>query len=234
MVLVHAARVQTFVVHRLVNHDLSRAGRVRHIKWTIGGAAYRPAGPPENIDVAETEPPVGRPKFVWTLTVKSVCNPAPSNRRLRGGSPVPRMVSAVDQLSRLFPYVWRYRTKVYLSVAFAIVVAALWTATLSLTFLVVKVLLQGQSLNDYVETEIRAAQTAIEEYEQDLEKAVSLKKQDIARLKLSSASRRLVALKWAQSRFIGCRIMRNKARFIVPSLFQFTWFMTPLDRAPAA
>lgn len=109
----------------------------------------------------------------------------------------------VNQLSRLFPYVWRHRTKVYLSVAFAILVAGLWAATLSMTFLVVKVLLQGQSLNDYVTTEIQAAQTEIAQNELALEKGGSLKKQDSARHKISSASRRLVALKWVQARFMS-------------------------------
>ena len=110
----------------------------------------------------------------------------------------------MDQLARLLPYVWRYRQKVYLSVFFAVVVAVLWTATLSLTFVVVKVLLQGQSLQSYVESEIQAAETAFKKAETAIantERSLSQQNRNLSTL--SAASERLVALRWVQKRFIS-------------------------------
>ena len=74
----------------------------------------------------------------------------------------------MDQFARLLPYVWRHRSKVYLSMFFALVVALLWAATLSMTFLVVKVLLQGQSLQSYLNSEIQSAETEINKREKEL------------------------------------------------------------------
>ena len=107
----------------------------------------------------------------------------------------------MDQLTRLLPYVWRNRSKVYLSFFFAVVVAILWAATISMSFLVVKVLLQGQSLNDYVSVEIKEAEVAIKAAEVKMMKPNrELKQQDRDRSDLSDASHRLVVLHWVQKR----------------------------------
>lgn len=60
----------------------------------------------------------------------------------------------MDSLTRLGPYVWPYRRLMAWSVVFALVVAALWGANLSVAFPVVKVLLEGQGLHEYVDAEI--------------------------------------------------------------------------------
>ncbi len=131
----------------------------------------------------------------------------------------------MDQFARLLPYVWRHRSKVYLSMIFALVVAVLWAATLSMTFLVVKVLLQGQSLQSYLASEIQLAEAQIARHDQEMrgldqeltalaygESALKvppgapkskkevdlLKRQDIQRHKLKTASNRLVAGLWIQ------------------------------------
>ncbi len=138
----------------------------------------------------------------------------------------------MDQFARLLPYVWRNRSKVYLSIFFAVLVAALWAATLSFTFLIVKVLLQGQSLDTYMAAEIKESAAAITHREQtlrDLEQRVErlkaqesavgtqtganehqsvdevtlLKHQDRERRKLIAASQRLVALRWVQTYFMA-------------------------------
>ena len=109
----------------------------------------------------------------------------------------------MDQLTRLLPYVWRYRSKIYLSVFFAVVVAVLWAATISMSFLIVKVLLQGQSLNDYVSAEIQQTEVAIKAAETHVLKPNrALKQQDRDRSDLSDASHRLVVLNWVQKRII--------------------------------
>lgn len=61
-------------------------------------------------------------------------------------------------MSRLGPYVFRYRKLLWLSGAFALAVAVLWGGNLSAAFPVVKVLLVGQSLQEYVAEEIVQAE----------------------------------------------------------------------------
>lgn len=136
----------------------------------------------------------------------------------------------MDQLARLLPYVWRYRWKLCLSFVFALLVALLWAATLSLTFVIVKVLLQGESLQSYLANEIRAAETAIAEHDRNLREldrklaeltygadppapATGLQKskkelellqrQDKLRTKLSVDSKRLVLYQEIQRRVIA-------------------------------
>ncbi|RMG39618.1 MAG: ABC transporter ATP-binding protein [Planctomycetota bacterium] len=73
-------------------------------------------------------------------------------------------------LERLIPFVWRYRRRVALSVACALVVAAFWAINLSFTFLIVKVLLQGQDLRQYVQGQIAAAESAIDVHSRQLDR----------------------------------------------------------------
>ena len=136
----------------------------------------------------------------------------------------------MDQFARLMPYVWQHRSKVYLSIFFALVVAVLWAATLSMTFLVVKVLLQGQSLQSSLNSEIQSAESEIIKREQeirDLDQELAeltfseasitaapgapkskqevrlLQRQDQKRRQLSVASHRLFVGQWIQRRIIG-------------------------------
>jgi subfamily B ATP-binding cassette protein MsbA len=68
----------------------------------------------------------------------------------------------VNPLLRLVPYFWPHRRKFYLSVIFAILVAVFWGITLSMTFLVVKVFLQGQTVGEWVELEIAKSVSEID------------------------------------------------------------------------
>ncbi|MDQ3331553.1 MAG: ABC transporter ATP-binding protein/permease [Planctomycetota bacterium] len=61
-------------------------------------------------------------------------------------------------LSRVLPYVWPHRKPVLLSFVFAVLVAVLWGLNLSVAFPVVKVLLEGQSLPQYVASETQKAE----------------------------------------------------------------------------
>ena len=56
----------------------------------------------------------------------------------------------MNHSSRLLPYAWKYRRQLALSVVLASVVAVLWGMNLSVTFPLVKVLLEGKSLQQYV------------------------------------------------------------------------------------
>ena len=62
---------------------------------------------------------------------------------------------------RISSHVWPYRRLFVLSVICAVIVAMFWALNLSIAFPVVKVLFQNDSLHDYVDNEIAAAETAI-------------------------------------------------------------------------
>jgi subfamily B ATP-binding cassette protein MsbA len=67
----------------------------------------------------------------------------------------------MNSFTRLGPFVWPYRRLLAWSVVFAFFVAALWGANLSVVFPIVKVLLEGQSIHEYVEGEISRCEKQI-------------------------------------------------------------------------
>jgi len=69
----------------------------------------------------------------------------------------------VNSFTRLIQYVWPYRKRLVVSFFFAIMVAVLWGANLSVTFLVVKVLLQGETLGGYVQDQISETEKTIQD-----------------------------------------------------------------------
>lgn len=71
---------------------------------------------------------------------------------------------------KVFPYVWPYRRKIAISFIFAVLVAILWGLNLSAIGPVVKVLLQGQNLRQYVDEQIALNIEAIEKATQELNK----------------------------------------------------------------
>jgi subfamily B ATP-binding cassette protein MsbA len=99
----------------------------------------------------------------------------------------------VDRTSRLLPYAWKYRRQLALSVVLASVVAVLWGLNLSVTFPLVKVLLEGQSLHEYVDGRIDELDVEIEKHEAWLQNLGEEQHQTTARVqqKLSSANRSL-------------------------------------------
>ncbi|MCA9022705.1 MAG: ABC transporter ATP-binding protein [Planctomycetaceae bacterium] len=69
----------------------------------------------------------------------------------------------MNSFTRLIQYVWPYRKRLVVSFFFAIMVAILWGANLSVTFLVVKVLLQGETLGGYVQDQISETEKIIQD-----------------------------------------------------------------------
>ncbi|WP_417385451.1 ABC transporter ATP-binding protein [Gimesia sp.] len=69
----------------------------------------------------------------------------------------------MNSFTRLIQYVWPYRKRLVVSFFFAIMVAILWGANLSVTFLVVKVLLQGETLGGYVQEQISETEKIIQD-----------------------------------------------------------------------
>lgn len=125
----------------------------------------------------------------------------------------------MDNFLRVFPFIWPHRRKVLFSTLFALLVALFWGLNLSAAFPLVKVLVQGQGLRSFVESEIVAAQT---ETENKISKLQTLDRQlrelehrtgpaaadervlilrDRARQqeKLSAASSKLMTMTWLKS-----------------------------------
>jgi subfamily B ATP-binding cassette protein MsbA len=67
----------------------------------------------------------------------------------------------LDSFRRLIPFILPYRRRIVVSIAFGLIVAALWGANLTAVFPVVKLLLEQQSLDEYVAVEIQTAQDEI-------------------------------------------------------------------------
>ncbi|QDU07880.1 Lipid A export ATP-binding/permease protein MsbA [Gimesia aquarii] len=78
----------------------------------------------------------------------------------------------MNHITRILSYAWPFRRRLVVSFFFALLVALLWGANLSVTFLVVKVLLQGESLSGYVQKEISLTEELIQE-KQDALKDIS-------------------------------------------------------------
>lgn len=125
----------------------------------------------------------------------------------------------MNNFSRILPFVWPHRRKVYLSFLFAGLVALFWSVNLSVAFPVVKVLLQGESLDEYVGREITAAEkeiakrtaslkhieTQLQQYEdsdpefQNDENVALLQRQSRQQSKISEATRHLHTMNWVRS-----------------------------------
>ncbi|QDT39608.1 ABC transporter ATP-binding protein [Stratiformator vulcanicus] len=69
-----------------------------------------------------------------------------------------REVPIAGTFSRVWPYIWRYRKAAILSLFVAVLVSFFWGLNLSLTFPVVKVLLEGDSPDQYVHGKIERAE----------------------------------------------------------------------------
>ncbi|GAB4158587.1 MAG: ABC transporter ATP-binding protein [Planctomycetaceae bacterium] len=125
----------------------------------------------------------------------------------------------MNTFTRVLPYVWPHRRKVYLSFVFAGFVALFWSVNLSVAFPIVKVLLQGQSLEDYVQAEIATAEKEItrrtatlhylesrikelQEADPNLQNEAAvelLKNQSRQQTKISEASRQLHIMNWVRA-----------------------------------
>lgn len=118
----------------------------------------------------------------------------------------------MSSLTRLLPFVWPSRRRLFLSFGFAAAVAILWGANLSVVFPVVKVLLERQSLPEYVQVEIDKAEKEISDYQRDVRKfdfelaqckdqqkeLWLLRNKARSESKLTSASQRLTQFRWIQ------------------------------------
>ncbi len=126
----------------------------------------------------------------------------------------------MNSFTRLVPYIWPHRKRLFLSTLFAILVAMLWSLNLSATFPVVKVLMEQQSLPDYVDQEIASADREVDERSETIERLDQkieeveakggtsddtvelLKEHARQQSKLSRASRKELVMSWLKSNVI--------------------------------
>jgi subfamily B ATP-binding cassette protein MsbA len=113
-------------------------------------------------------------------------------------------------LACILPYLWPSRKRLFLSFGLAALVACFWGAILSITYPVVKVLLEGKPPAVCVQEAVSACEAKILEATRDLteydsrrpsnkaEELSLLRKRARAERKLTNASQRLAVLKWFQ------------------------------------
>jgi subfamily B ATP-binding cassette protein MsbA len=117
----------------------------------------------------------------------------------------------VNSLTRLFPFVWPSRRQLFVSFFFALLVALLWGAALSVAYPVVQVLLKNETLAGHIhaaiiecEGKIEQAQAELKELDERLREANEtdtpsyLRKKARAESRLTTASQKLAALRWVE------------------------------------
>lgn len=117
----------------------------------------------------------------------------------------------MHNFSRILPFVWPSRKKLFLSFFFAALVALLWGGNLSIAFPVVKVLFDERGITGYItdqikfnDAEIAHEQNSLLEFEErfalaDEEEAVSLtRKKQRSEWRIALALKRMAALKWVE------------------------------------
>ena len=128
----------------------------------------------------------------------------------------------VHQLAKIFPYMWVHRGKLFASIFLALFVAGFWALNVSMTFWVVKVFLQEQTLAQYIDAEILSAEESIDEANEDIAKyserlaevlkvdpagtsekaADELHRKLRAQSDLSTATQKLLTMRWVQVRVL--------------------------------
>jgi subfamily B ATP-binding cassette protein MsbA len=110
----------------------------------------------------------------------------------------------VVSFSRLTPFIWPHRRPFILSAIFGLGVALLWGTNLSVAFPVVKVLLQGQSLQQYVGSEAQWTRDEIAKKTVTLQRLPAGKLKDRAHLqgKIVDQTRKLRSLQWIEGKIL--------------------------------
>ncbi len=132
------------------------------------------------------------------------------------------MQRPVDTWLRLAKFAWAYRRKVIGSLVIGVVVSLLWSAELLLSFPVIKVFLQGQSLTEYFHQERESAQKEVTNYQQEIDelqlelaalpahnsrdvelrRVRLLENQARGQRRLNAASRQLWSISWIETRVL--------------------------------
>lgn len=125
----------------------------------------------------------------------------------------------LPEFTRVIPYIWPYRKRFFISAFLAVLVGIFWGINLSAVLPLMKVLLEGQNLDQYVSEMIEDSQQIVDghrksiaDYERELarlehldssqaesERIDLLHKRSRAQSKMSSASGKVTAYTWLNS-----------------------------------
>jgi len=128
----------------------------------------------------------------------------------------------LNSFPRLIQYVWPHRRKFYLSVVFAVLVAALWGLSLSAAYPIITVLFEDKPLDKYVGDLIAKTKDSIEKGEQkvdqrqdqlreldatnprdsDRERIKILRRQSNEQSSLGTAQYKLMVLEWLRAKVV--------------------------------
>jgi len=125
----------------------------------------------------------------------------------------------MNLITRLGSYLWPYRRRFALSVFCAVTISLLWSLNLSITFPIVKVLFENDSLHTYVEQDIERVNQQIADYSNTLDLLTEDQVSEQARLqrKLNDASQTLVFKEWVRTSVLPW-MPSNKFRTILAIL----------------
>lgn len=107
----------------------------------------------------------------------------------------------MNEIRSILTFLWPYRGKIALSVVCAVIISILWSLNLSVTFPMVRVLFQGDTLQAYVDNEIVDLRGEIDDYSASLENLSPEQLPERARLqrKLTNASQALLFKEWLRT-----------------------------------
>ncbi|HBN76307.1 MAG TPA: ABC transporter [Planctomycetaceae bacterium] len=122
-------------------------------------------------------------------------------------------MSVIEGFFKVWPYLRRYRARIFLSFFFAFMIGVFWGANLSVVYPVTTVLMDG-NLQDYVDNQLVEIQQSnkdtlslIEEIDHELESGELSEKQSLSRLetraehqeRISKATRSILWLNWSKA-----------------------------------
>jgi len=128
----------------------------------------------------------------------------------------------ISEFTRVIPYVWPYRKRLFLSAFLALGVGLFWGLNLTAVYPLMEVLLKGRNFDEYVTEQIETTQIEVKQYERTIEKQEGqlakleeskspeaelqrielMKSVAKSQSKLSSASRKVTAMTWLKQHIV--------------------------------
>ena len=128
----------------------------------------------------------------------------------------------ISEFTRVIPYVWPYRKRLFLSAFFALCVGLFWGLNLTAVYPLMEVLLKGRNFDEYVTEHIDKTELEVQQYQRTIDKQegqlaklnnqgntlAETERIDLmnsiakSQSKLSSASRKVTVMSWLKQHFV--------------------------------
>lgn len=128
----------------------------------------------------------------------------------------------ISEFTRVIPYVWPYRKRLFLSAFFALCVGLFWGLNLTAVYPLMEVLLKGRNFDEYVTEHIDKTELEVHQYQRTIDKQegqlaklnnqgntlAETERIDLmnsiakSQSKLSSASRKVTVMSWLKQHFV--------------------------------